>query len=172
MLPPSYAFFEHLMLTIRSLFIVIFLHSVSNDKHRSERTPNQIAGDLTLILDLHTVLRDTPGALSRAPAEYFAHVMSAAESRGIGFVCTVMHTALRAHLPPEDRSAVFVEFLKILERLSLNFADDIAAWKEKLEGEGRTNPLLQPQFFAFVKYVQSTSTKNVRAASRVNRPEL
>lgn len=122
-------------------------------------------------MNLHTVLNDTPGVLMRAPAEYFAHVLSAAEHKGVSALCRAMHPALRSHLSPEDRTAVFVEFLKSVEKLSFNYAHDIAAWKQKLEGEGRTNPLVQSQYQTFVKYVQNTSKSSV-TGSRVNRPQL
>lgn len=122
-------------------------------------------------MTLHTVLNDTPGVLLRAPAEYFAHVLSAAEHKGLAALCRVMNPALRAQLSPEDRTAVFVEFLKSVEKLSFNYAHDIEAWKQKLAGEGRTNPLVQSQYYTFVKYIQNTS-KSSATGSRVNRPQL
>lgn len=122
-------------------------------------------------MNLHTVLNDTPGVLLRAPAEYFAHVLSAAENKGIGFLCQVMYSALRSQLPAEDRTSVFVEFLKSVSTLSFSYAHDIEAWKQKLEGEGRTNPLIQSQFLTFVKYVHNTS-KSSTTGSRVNRPQV
>jgi pentatricopeptide repeat protein len=137
----------------------------------AQRTPGHMVGDLHTILQLHQVMNDTPGALSRAPLEYFAHVLAASAHNGPNALCRVASQALRSHLSPEDKASVFVEFLKFLDRSSLTFADDIAAWKIKLEGDSRTNPLVQSQFSAFIKYVQNAS-KNPVAGSRINRPTL
>jgi pentatricopeptide repeat protein len=140
-------------------------------KLSENRTPGHISGDLHTVLSLHQVMYDTPGALNRAPAEYFVYAMAATAHQGAYNLCRIGHQALKATLTPEDRTVVFVEFLKLLDAESLQFSDDVAAWKLKLVGEGRTNPLIQSQYAPFLKYVQNASKTPV-TGSRINRPTL
>lgn len=137
----------------------------------NQRAPSHVAGDLAIITQLHQTLSDTPGVLSKAPAEYFNHVLNAAQPNGVHAMCRVMHIALRSSLPPAPRTDVFEEFLNLLDSSSFTFADDIAAWRTKLVGEGRTSPLIQSQYYPFVKYVQSTA-RAPNTGSRVFKPSL
>jgi len=146
--------------------------SAAATSSHASRSPGHVMGDVQTVLQLHQVMVDTPGALTKAPVEYFVLTLKAtAHVSPAPAMCKVVMQALKSHLSPEDHTIVFVEFLKLLEKNTFQFADDIAAWKGKLTGEGRTNPLIQSQYSAFLKYVQSASKSPV-TGSRVNRPTL
>lgn len=153
------------------------LHSISSPLYTKEvRSPGRIIADKIILLDVHNTIYNTPGILYESLHEYWLTVMAASvfPKKGPGLLCQILLQALNSISSDEDRVIVFVEFLNMLEKSSLLFADDISAWRTKLLGEGKQNKLIHSKFQSFAKYVQEKTkiSSSFSSGSRIFKPNI